>query len=308
MTKPVRGAQALRGTQTLVGQMSWAWMRPVLTLIEVGWRWLFGVPFLIVVAREMRRIFHELPPVQFGLTNLDSNNPWQIAQHIGEAWRAYTPFVVDTAKWLLPTAALAWIVLSALGRSLIVWRMEPKKKWRPISFVFLQAAQLLTIGLVLSFWWWLMGGIAADNIYIDGEPNLTGYLISVVLLTLTTFVAWALISWPVMVAPVLVAMEGLSPWRALGQSVRLGKGFTSKLVEINLVMGIVRLALMVLAAVLSAAPLPFGEQIGNSSLRTITMVAIVFNFVANDYFQVVRLKSFVEFWYKFRGAGEPVAD
>jgi hypothetical protein len=249
----------------------------------------------------MRRIFHELPPVQFGLTNLDSNNPWQIAQHIGEAWRAYTPYVAGTAQWLLPTAALAWVVLSAMGRSLIVWRMEPGKKWRPISFIVLQAAQLLTIGLVFSFWWWVMGGIAADNIYIEGEPNLAGYLISVVLLTLTTYVVWALISWPVMVAPLLVAMEGLSPVQAIARSFRLGKGFTSKLVEINLVMGIVRLALMVLAAVLSAAPLPFGEQIGNSSLRTITMVAIVFNFIGNDYFQVVRLKSFVEIGKRFRG-------
>jgi hypothetical protein len=33
----------------------------------------------------------------------------------------------------------------------------------------------------------------------------------------------------------------------------------------------------------------------------ILMASIVFNFVANDYFQVVRLKSFLEFWHRFRG-------
>ena len=37
---------------------------------------------------------------------------------------------------------------------------------------------------------------------------------------------------------------------------------TAKLVEINLVMGIVKLALIVLAMVLSAAPLPFSDQLG----------------------------------------------
>jgi len=109
------------------------------------------------------------------------------------------------------------------------------------------------------------------------------------------------LSWSVMVAPVLMVLEGISPWAALGRSVRLGKQLTSKLAEINLVMGIVRLALLVLATVFSAAPLPFSDQLGSGSLRMILMASIVFNFVANDYFQVVRLKSFLEFWHRFRG-------
>jgi hypothetical protein len=32
------------------------------------------------------------------------------------------------------------------------------------------------------------------------------------------------------------------------------------------------------------------------------VVVSLFYFIASDYFQVVRLKGFVEFWHRFRGA------
>jgi hypothetical protein len=71
-------------------------------------------------------------------------------------------------------------------------------------------------------------------------------------------------------------------------------------VEINLVMGIVNLALIVLAMVLSAAPLPFSDELGQGALHGISAIAVVFYLVASDYFQVVRLKGFQEFWKMFR--------
>ena len=78
---------------------------------------------------------------------------------------------------------------------------------------------------------------------------------------------WALVSWTVSIAPILALLERslrtFSSWEAL----RLGKAFTSKLAEINLVLGIVKLALLVLAMVFSAAPLPFGDELGPSAMH-----------------------------------------
>jgi len=56
--------------------------------------------------------------------------------------------------------------------------------------------------------------------------------------------------------------EERSALSSIRESLRLGKALTGKLVEINLVMGIVKLALIVLAMVLSAAPLPFSDELG----------------------------------------------
>jgi len=87
---------------------------------------------------------------------------------------------------------------------------------------------------------------------------------------------------------------------ALGQSLRLGRPFAGKLAEINLVLGIVKLALVVVAMVLSAAPLPFSDELGPSAMRCVLVGSVVFFLVVNDFFQVVRLKAFVEFWRVFR--------
>ena len=61
-----------------------------------------------------------------------------------------------------------------------------------------------------------------------------------------------------------------------------------------------KLALIVLAMVFSAAPLPFSDELGPEAMRIVWMGSVIFYLVANDYFQVVRLKGFVEFWRTYR--------
>jgi hypothetical protein len=99
-------------------------------------------------------------------------------------------------------------------------------------------------------------------------------------------------------------MEDCSVVSALGMSRRLGKTFTSELFEIGMVMGIVSLALLVVAMVLSAAPLPFSDELGGGALHVVWAGATVFYLVAHDYFQLVRLRCFVQFWKIFRGGEE----
>jgi len=109
------------------------------------------------------------------------------------------------------------------------------------------------------------------------------------------------VSWPLSIAPIVMLMEECGPLEAVGRSLRLGKTFIGKMIEVNLVMGIVTLALIVLSMVLSAAPLPFSDELGPGALHVLWVLATIFYFLASDYFQVVRLKGFVEFWKKFRG-------
>jgi len=86
------------------------------------------------------------------------------------------------------------------------------------------------------------------------------------------------------------------------RSVRLGKAFSGKLAEVNLVLGIVKLALVVLAMVFSAAPLPFSDALGPDAMHVAGAGAILFFILADDLFQVVRLKAFLEFWEVYRAA------
>jgi len=296
-------AAPLRGTQSLVGQMGWVWERPKLTLIEIGWRWLFGAPFLIVCWMQAQRILAALPLESAGLANVDAQNPWLAAVQFSHAAGLYQPHITVVLQCLTPIAALAWVIVSGVGRSLVYKRLDPSLPFRPVGMIFLQAAWLVALGLVFYGWLQAMAWVTATHIEPNTEPDLIGYSFWAIFLSLGFFTLWAFVSWPLLIAPLLLLKERRSAISALTQTFTLGKTFINKLVEINLVMGIVNLALIVLSMVLSAAPLPFSDELGPDALHVLWGAATVFYLVANDYFQIVRIKGFLEFWKMFRETG-----
>jgi hypothetical protein len=56
------------------------------------------------------------------------------------------------------------------------------------------------------------------------------------------------------------------------------------------------------AMVFSAAPLPFSDELGPDAMHLVAAASAIFFLVANDFFQVVRLKAFAEFWRLYRGS------
>jgi len=286
--------------------MGWVFGRPFLVAIEVGWRWIFGIPFLLVCWIEAQKILAELPPESTGLNSIDAQNPWVAAVQLARAWSLYQPHVVAVLAWLGPVAALAWVIVSALGRGLVLSRLDPERRlpFRPLPMMVLQAGWLALLGATSWAWFRCMGWVSATHITAGAEPDLIGFATWTIFLALGFFTAWALVNWALSIAPLVMLLEKRTALAALGQSPRLGKAFTGKLVETNLVMGIVNLALIVLAMVLSAAPLPFSDQLGGDALHWIDAAAVVFYLIASDYFQVVRLKGFLEFWKMYRGKRE----
>jgi hypothetical protein len=298
-------AAPLRGTQSLVGQMGWVFARPSLTLFEVAWRWTFGIPFLAACWMLTLSILIRLGKMEMlgpDITKIDTQNPWIAAQQLARLGSIIQPPIIETARWFLPLAALVWVIASGVGRSVVLKRLNPLTRFRPLEMIVLQAAFFL--GLAATFWAWYssIAWATATHITPVGEPDLVGLAFWLIFLTLGFYTLWALVSWALSIAPLIMLLEDCNPAQALARSLRLGKPFTGKLAEINLVMGIVKLALIVLALVLSAAPLPFSDQLGTDALHAIDAVALLFYLVASDYFQVVRLKGFVEFWGMFREA------
>lgn len=295
---------SVRGTQLLVEHMSDVFRRPSLIAIEIAWRWLFGIPFLLVCWKQTQQILAAFPLESSGLTSIDTQNPWVAAAQLANVASYYGPHVLAVLRWLLPATALAWVVLSGVGRNLVLRRMEPNRSprllFRPAAMIALQAAWLALFAATLWGWLRCMQWAAASHIAASGEPDLVGYAVWAIFLSLGFFTAFALASWPLSIVPLLALLEERSVFSALGQSLRLGRLFTGKLAEINLVLGIVKLALLVVAMVFSAAPLPFSDVLGASAMHAVVGVSAIFYLVANDFFQVVRLKAFVEFWKIFR--------
>jgi hypothetical protein len=300
---PAGTARPVRGTQLLVEHMSVVAKRPSLLLLEMAWRWLAGVPIVFVFWKEAQQILANYPLAASGFTSIDAQNPWVAVVQINGVWSFYEPHVAAVLRWLVPVAAVFWAVVSGVGRNVVLMRMERGLPFRPSAMIGLQTAWIGSLALTMWGWSRSVQWAAATHIPAVGEPDLVGYAMWAIFLSLGFFTAWALASWALSIAPLLVLLERRSAFSALGQSLRLGKAFTGKLAEINLVMGIVKISLIVLAMVFSAAPLPFADEVGGGALHMAWTASAIFFLVASDYFQVVRLKAFVAFWQIFRGGG-----
>ena len=292
----------LRGTQSLVGFMGWAFRRPSLTVLEVAWRWLFGIPLLLVCWRQAQQIVAAFPVESSGFNSIDPQNPWVAIVQLANVVAYYRSPVLAVLRWLVPSAAIVWVVISGVGRNLVLKRIDPRLRFRPSPMIALQAAWLALLALTCWLWFRSMQWVAVTHITATGDPDLVGYAAWAITLSLAFYTLWALTSWALSIAPLLMLLEDRSAISALGQSLRLGKPFTSKLAETNLVMGIVKLMLIVLAMVFSAAPLPFSDELGSDALHFAVLTSTILYFVASDFFHIVRLKGFIEFWRTFRGS------
>ena len=316
----IKGDPPVRGTQSLVHTLGRCWRRPSLTALEVLWRWVFGVPVLWVVWTQMRRILllHAGGPdgsIDLRRLGLDAKlmadpvgaaaaDPLGVSAKVREAAGLLLPDVVHVALWLVPLLLVVWVVVSAVGRTVVLRRMDSRLHARVGTLIALQAVRMVVLAGSFGLWFRCLGW-AADvavtrPVMAGNEPNLVLYFAMVIVSTLGLFTAWATVSWVLSVAPLIAMLRDVGVVASLRGGFRLGP-LKGKLVEVNLVMGIVKIALIVLAIVFSATPLPFESVTTPDFLRNWWIGVTVFYFVASDFFHVARLMAYLELWRVYEG-------
>jgi len=281
----------VRGTQSLLHICAACWRRPGLLSRELLWRWGFGIPAAALLYYQGVHIAAAVSP---DLSGLSLSDPMQAGQQIAQAAAAMKPEVQRVAVWLGPLLAIAWAIASGLGRTVVLKCLDAKLHAAPFTLIVLQ---LLRMAALIGVWlgWYRAIQWAANVTLSSATPNLVGWSAWVICLSLGIFVLWALLSWIFSIAPLLAMLEGKGVVGSLASSLRQG-ALTGKLVEVNLVLGIVRLALIVLAMVFSAIPLPFEADMTGTALYLWWAIVSVLYLIANDFFQVAKLAAFVQFW------------
>jgi hypothetical protein len=284
----------LRGTQSLVHIFGYCWSRPSLLLLELAWRWLYGAPALFLMCFEGLRLFHSLPLASTGVYEFSLQDTDRATIVIANVWQMVTPPLFHMLLWLAPLLGLGWALASGLGRSYVLRRYDPRLPFRPATLIVLQLLRVAALGA--SFVGWFRAIQWSANTTLSGEvPDLVLYFALVICVSLGIFTFWALISWVFSVAPLVALLENKSAAASLARSLRLGP-LRGKLIEVNLVLGIVKLALIVLAMVFSATPLPFSSVMVGTPLYLWWVAVTVWYFAASDFFQVARLVAFIRFW------------
>ncbi|MGA1984018.1 MAG: hypothetical protein ABSG84_16330 [Acidobacteriaceae bacterium] len=296
----------VRGTQSFVHTLSACWKRPSLTALEVLWRWAFGAPAAGLIWYEALRVWRETPVDVDALKRMSILDPMSAAATLSQTADLLMPGVLRVAEWLAPLLLVVWVVASSLGRVAVLRRVDTRLRARPGTVMVLQA--LRVTALAGSFVAWFACLQAAAGYAVNGpiaagqEPNLVLYCALAIVTTLGMFVLWAVVSWALSVAPLLAMLRNLGAGASLKAAFRLGP-VRGKLVEINLVMGIVKIALVVLAMAFSACPLPFASVATPDFMLRWYGVVTVLYLVASDFFHVVRLVAYLELWKAYDGGG-----
>jgi hypothetical protein len=186
----------------------------------------------------------------------------------------------------------------------VMRRVDTRLHARVGTVMVLQALRM--VALAVSFWVWFRLLKAAAEWSITGpaargeDPNVVLYCAVAIVTTLGLFTLWALMSWALSVAPLLAMLRGTGPVESMRAAFRLGP-LKAKLAEINLVMGIVKIALIVLAMVFSATPLPFESVASDAFLHNWWLGVTVLYFVGSDFFHVARMVAYLELWRAYEG-------
>lgn len=276
---------------------------------------MYGVPALCVIFTQLRRILaaHTGGTYELARLGLDhallsdpvgalTADPLGAVSKFTHAIDVVLPDVKHLAAWLIPMLVVTWIIVSSIGRTAVLRRADVGLRAKPLTLMLLQAIRLVALGASFWIWFSLIGWssrVAITAPIASGEePNLVLYCAITIITTLGLFVLWGIVSWIFSIAPLLAMLQGSGVFGSLAAALRLGP-LKSKLVEINLVMGIVKIALLVLAMVFSATPLPFESVTSAGFLAWWWAGVTLLYLVGSDFFHVARLVAYLMLWRTF---------
>ncbi len=289
----------IRGTQSFLSTIARCWKTPTLLGLELLWRWGLGIPVLALLYWEGTRILSSVSLAHTGIYRFSLIDTVAAAQTLSAAADVLLPPVRAVAVWLLPVLAVAWAMASGFGRTLVLHRYDPTLRSAPWLMVGLQLLRLVMLGGSIAVWFVCLHWAAWSSLS-GPEPNLVGYFVKAIFLSMCVFFFWALVGWVFSIAPLLALLECTGMVASLRASVQFGhgslRGLRPKLVEINLILGVIKMALIVLSMVFCATPVPFKEEINGPSLYAWWALVAVWYLAASDFFQVARVIGFIEFW------------
>jgi hypothetical protein len=273
----------------------------------VLWRWLFGIPLIVVLVWEGWRIY-AATAVQIAATGIydaSLSDPTNAAVALSNVDALLAPPIRHVLLWLVPVAIFTWAVISGIGRNAVLHRYDRSLPRRWVAMILLQLLRVVFLAGSVILWFAVIQWVAGATLS-GSSPNIASYFALIICLSLGIFTLWALVSWVFSIAPLLALLENGGIASSLMRSLRLGP-LKGKLVEINLIMGIIKLVLMVLALVWSAMPLPFQAEMQGPSLYAWWTVGTILYCIASDFFQVARLAAFIELWREFQPVSEMYA-
>jgi hypothetical protein len=265
----------------------------------VLWRWVYGIPSAALIWFVAVHVVRASGADLSELRRISLLDPEGAAAILDSLWAALGPGTLRAVAWVAPILVVAWVIASALGRTFVLRRADRRLHARRGVLMALHAVRVTALAGSFAIWWALLEWAARvaiiEPMATGQEPSPVVYAAIVIVASLAVFAFWAVASWVLSIAPLISMLRGTGAAASLRAALCLGP-IRGKLVEINLVMGIVKIALIVLAMVASASPLPFQTTVTPEFMEWWYAGVAVTYLVASDFFHVVGLMAYMQMW------------
>lgn len=262
---------------------------PALLLIELGWRWAFGIvaTFVCVTLALIATTSVRADPQ--ALESISRLNPWELAQTLAAGIATAVGEILRIAIPAILFLSVSWTVLSALGRRATLLRptLAPGIDLRGCFGInALRAA--VTLAVLLA--WILAGfavGIAGAFTSSSAVPNVWLIVSILIPVFLLLAVLWSAANWYLSLAP-------LFPGNCWTESVADARRFVhdrrDQILEISIALGAMRLVLLIVTLTLSFA---ISAVVTNLRVVVADLVAIsLLYFLIADFLNIAKLAAF----------------
>jgi hypothetical protein len=261
---------------------------PGLLLIEIAWRWSFGVIAFFVFALSVFLVLGGITGDPHRLEALVALSPWQLAQKLAAsvATIGLKLLRVTVAAGLI--LSLSWIVLSSAGRHATLARhaLAPGATLRA-CFALNAARAAITVASIIA---WMAAGVFAGFVGASGHAATPDFasMAAILLPTLLVIVAvWVTMNWYLSLAPLFPEETWIGSIVSAWHWCRANR---DELFEISIAITVIRAMLLVIALMLSFAVSAVVTNV-RVVVADLLAVGLLYLLIA-DFFCVARLAAY----------------
>jgi len=265
---------------------------PKLVLIEVIWRWSFGLAALLLFLQAFASVLRRVTISDAdwaALHNLDLHDtPYAAARVIYLFWKV---FCIVLAL-LLPAIAFLWTAAAAWGRAATLKILQKRSNTFAVAGLTVLRV-LLVLAAVLVTVLVVMGAvtIATRPPYSPEQPNWLLYLAIWFIALPLILIVWAILNWAFSLAPLFAAQEqkgALASLAATFRSLRRnGRAYWSVSGFYGTLRGVALISVILLGIVLGA--------LGSSAIILALLIVLALAYFAvADFLYVARLAAYLQ--------------
>ncbi len=266
---------------------------PAIAVIEIAWRWTFGLIGTIFLLLGTRAFVSGLKLSEGDEQALRGHDPTMIAaalMHILQQGGVLQSFFAILAAVAIPSA-IVWIIAATFGRAATLRRLIPSSTINLSAIFGVTAARAAILVIAIAAWYLWMVLCAILTVSAD-HANYSLYVLLSMLALPVIGIIWGLLNWILSLAPILTVQENRSAIQTFHDAVRLIRQRRNRLVSASTWLGLPRLAAMVIALIFVLVALVVIDSVAIAGI-VLTIVTLAYCAFA-DYLYIVRLAAYAE--------------